>query len=183
MIRINLLPVRAAKKKESLMLHGMAAGAALILVIILSMGVYVFFRSKVSVLNGDIEKGNAELVALEAKTGELQNIIAEKNKVQGKLDVVDRLSKARSGPIDMYKLFSKTVPDYAWVINVTDKGSSVRIEGMAISEIVVSEFMRNLENTGVFAKVELFEAASKGGVIHKGSQQAFFNYVIDLYRK
>jgi len=54
MIRINLLPVRAAKKKESIRFQLTVAGLATFLVAAVSIASYLVVGSEASSLNGQI---------------------------------------------------------------------------------------------------------------------------------
>ncbi|HZX36087.1 MAG TPA: PilN domain-containing protein [Thermodesulfobacteriota bacterium] len=160
MIRINLLPVRAAKKKESIRFQMTVAGLIIVMALIILAGVFIKLRSDVSELKGNIAAGEKELKELEVKVGELAKLKDEKRVVQGKLDVVRQLESARSGPVNLFNMISDAVPEKAWLSSLADTGGIIAIKGSALNDEVLAEFMRRLEaykGKGI-GKVELIVA-------------------------
>jgi type IV pilus assembly protein PilN len=78
MIRINLLPVRAAKKRESVRFQLTVAGLITFFVIALGMVFYLISSSEANALKEDIANGEAELSVLKQKIGELSKIKEQK---------------------------------------------------------------------------------------------------------
>jgi Tfp pilus assembly protein PilN len=57
---------------------------------------------------------------------------------------------------------ARCVPDHLWLTGATqDAGSSISLEGVTFSNLVVSDFMSRLERSPMFANVEL-EVAERG---------------------
>src|SRR3989337_3156185 len=98
MIRINLLPVRAAKKKESIRCQMTVAGLIIVMALIILAGVFIKLKSDVSELKDNIAAGEKELKELQVKVGELAKLKDEKRGVQGQLAVVRQLAAARPRP-------------------------------------------------------------------------------------
>ncbi|MFZ3071909.1 MAG: PilN domain-containing protein [Thermodesulfobacteriota bacterium] len=160
MIRINLLPVRAAKKKESARFQLTVSGLIIVLVVIILAGVFVKFKSDVSSLKDNIAAGNKELAELQIKVGELAKLQDEKRIVQGKLDVVRQLEKARSGPVNLFDMIADAVPEKAWLNSIAENGALIAVTGNAMNDEVLADFMRRLEaykDKGV-GRVELIVA-------------------------
>jgi type IV pilus assembly protein PilN len=84
MIRINLLPVRAAKKRESVRFQLTVAGLITFFVIALGMVFYLISSSEANALKEDIANGEAELSVLKQKIGELSKIKEQKRIVAEK---------------------------------------------------------------------------------------------------
>ena len=62
---------------------------------------------------------------------------------------------------------AKCVPDHLWLTGATqDAGTSLNLEGVTYSNLVVSDFMARLERPGMFSNVEL-SVAEKGNVTDK----------------
>ncbi|MBE9529609.1 MAG: fimbrial protein, partial [Proteobacteria bacterium] len=91
MIRINLLPVRAAKKKESVRFQYTVAGLVTFLALAASLAVYFTARSEASVVAGQISSGQQELTQLKKKIGELSKIKKQKKVVEEKLKIIKNL--------------------------------------------------------------------------------------------
>lgn len=144
MIRINLLPIRAEKKRESLRFHLTVAGLMLIMVIVASAGYTVKLGGDVSALDGDITNANKELAVVEKKIGELTNLKHQKSLVQNKLDTVDDLEKGRTGPVRIFNMVRDSLPEKVWVKTLKDNKTSVSLGGVAGDEDFVSEFIERL---------------------------------------
>jgi type IV pilus assembly protein PilN len=155
MIRINLLPVRAAKKKESVRFQLTVAGLITFMVLAVSFALYFSAGSEASALSAELRRGQDELVQLKKKIGELSKIKAQKKIVEDKLDVIKKLEAARTGPAELFDMISESIPDKAWIKSFKDRGPKVILQGYAASDEVVAEFMRRLQRNKRLKGVEL----------------------------
>ncbi|MBI5902434.1 MAG: PilN domain-containing protein [Deltaproteobacteria bacterium] len=156
MIRINLLPVRAAKKKESVRLQFTIAGLVVFLCVSVTFIVYLTLRGEASALSTSISNGEQELGQLKLKIGELSKIKEQKKIVESKLDIINELEKARTGPANFFKMLSDSVPERAWVASIKDDGRGIALKGYASTDEDVAECMRSLAKyTAVFEAVDL----------------------------
>ncbi|HHL39364.1 MAG TPA: fimbrial protein [Deltaproteobacteria bacterium] len=155
MIRINLLPVRAAKKKESIRFQLTVAGLVTFFVTALVGVFYFIVQGEAGQLADEIAAGEAELKALKKKIGELDKIQEEKRKVEEKLEIVNELEKGRSGPVELLVKVSEAIPDTAWLTSLKERGSLIVLRGIASSDDVVADFMKGLERQKGLGRVEL----------------------------
>ncbi|MEK6531555.1 MAG: PilN domain-containing protein [Deltaproteobacteria bacterium] len=155
MIRINLLPVRAAKKKETLRMQLTIAGLITFFVIAVMMVAYVTLRSEASALAQEISKGNDEIAELQKKIGELSKIKEQKRVVEEKLGIIKKLEAARTGPTELLRKLSEAIPDRAWLALMKETPSGVSIQGYADTDDVVADFMRGLQKFKELGSVEL----------------------------
>ncbi len=155
MIRINLLPVRAAKKKESVRFQLTIAGLVTFMVLAVSFAVYFTARGEASSLSADISRGNEELEQLKKKIGELSKIKAQKKIVEDKLAIITELEAARTGPTKLFLMISKAIPKKAWLKTFSERGDRVTLKGYASTDEVVAEFMRRLQQNKQLRRVEL----------------------------
>jgi len=155
MIRINLLPVRAAKKKEFIRFQLTIAALATIFVISLSLAYFFIVRSDARMLSDNISTGREELRKLQRKVGELSRIKEQKKVVEEKLKVINSLEAARTGPTTLFRIVSNAIPQKAWLSAFKDKGSIVILDGYAYSDEVVAEYMRRLQRDLKVGAVEL----------------------------
>lgn len=165
MIRINLLPIRASRKKETarqqISILALSVGGVLLVGICL----YLMLVSKITTATQQIDTSENELKALKAKIGAIDNIKKLQAEVKKKLDVLSQLRREKSGPASRLAALSDAVPEKLWLTKYVESGSNVSISGFALSEELIALFMRNLQNSGSFANVELqvSEQASIGG--------------------
>ena len=155
MIRINLLPVRAAKKKESIRFQLSVAGLITFVVFIVTIGVYVKFTAEASALRDDITKGNKEIEELKLKIGELSKIKEQKKVVEDKLNVIKKLETGRTGPIDFFNMVGDSIPEKLWLLSFNETGVVTTLKGYAADEETVADFMRGLQKHPELGRVEL----------------------------
>jgi type IV pilus assembly protein PilN len=155
MIRINLLPVRAAKKKESVRFQYTVAGLVTFLALAASLAVYFTARSEASVAAEQISNGQQELVQLKKKIGVLSKIKKQKKVVEAKLKIIKNLEAARTGPVILFRIIEKSRPSKVWLKSITDKGSVVSLAGYAENDEDMAEFMRRLAKFPQIKHVEL----------------------------
>ncbi len=180
MIRINLLPVRAAKKKESLRFQLTVAGLITFFVVALVTIVYIAVNSEVADLRSEIQRSEEELKALKARIGELAKIKEQKKVVEEKLAIIKELDAARSGPVDLLVKISNAIPRRAWLNQLKDEGRQIILKGAALSDDVVADFMRGLERYADLGRVEL-EVARRAKDAETGRDVV--NFTIRLEKK
>ena len=99
---------------------------------------------------------NAELADVKARYLERQR---EAENYKRRVDVIDQLRAAQAGPVDLLSTIGATVNDTeaVWLNSMKDQGSSVDIEGMALSTDAVASLIANLQKTGHFRNIEIKE--------------------------
>ncbi|VAW36348.1 Type IV pilus biogenesis protein PilN [hydrothermal vent metagenome] len=180
MIRINLLPVRAAKKKESLRFQLTVGGLIIFLVLSITIAVTLKVSSDVSMMKEDLEASRRELVQLKRKVGKLSKIKEQKRIVQSKLDVVSRLEAARKGPTLLFAKISSVIPERAWLSSMRDQGRVVTLSGVAAAEEDIAAFMRGLQDFKDFNRVDLVVAQTADGRIAGRNSMKFTIQVFKL---
>ena len=146
MIRINLLPVRVAKKREMgkqiLILFAAFIVAA-------GVGNYMWYADR----KAEFDSNAAGIAGVKNKIAELEKVIGEVSKindrkaeVEKKLGVLDNLRKGRSGPVKMMDALASAMPKKLWLKTFVEEKSGVKIAGSAISHDEVAEFMRGLSS-------------------------------------
>jgi len=166
MIRINLLPFRVSKKKESIRQQLSVAGLSFIL-LVLAIGVVHYYKGKeIDRLNVVIADKEKELGALKVETGELTKVREENKIIKGKLDIVKQLEENKAGPLRLFEEISRAIPERAWITKLTDSETSISMTGNAMSGEDISMFMKNLEKMPGIKMVELevAEMTEKSGI-------------------
>jgi len=170
MIRINLLPGPRAKdgaqqqdvRREALIGLGVTAVAL----------TGCFYYS--GVLDDTIEAKQQEkqdkgkqLAVLKEKIKKVEDFEQKKKLLEEKNQIIDQLEKARLGPVRMMDFVSQSLdPLKLWLVAMSIKGGSVELEGRALSNDDVVEFVKNLRRTDYFGAIRLDEtrAATEGKV-------------------
>ncbi len=171
MIRINLLGIQKGKNKRSA-----ASSAAVmevgdvgspkmkILVVLAVAGLFnLGYWYQLDRQHRDIAakmevavRKNAELADVKARYLERQR---EAESYKRRVDVIDQLRAAQSGPVKLLNTIGQTVnnTEAVWLNTMKDTGPSIDIEGMALSTDAVASLIANLQKTGYFKNIEIKE--------------------------
>jgi type IV pilus assembly protein PilN len=156
MIRINLLPFRAARKKENIRRQ---ISIYLLSVVFLAtvMGYYYLnLTRQVNALEDKTEK-NKKNLARYAKTNkriaELKKKIEE---IRAKLEVIQELEEKKTGPVHLLDEIATAVPpDKLWLRSLSEQKGILTLEGTAMDNDTVALFMTNLEKQKHIVSVDL----------------------------
>ena len=155
MIKINLLPVRAAKKKESAIQQFTIAGTAVVLVLLVVTSLYFLKSVQITETKKDITLANDKINELKTKIGKLEALKTLKEQVKKKLDVLAQLRKNKTGPAQRLATLSDLTPDKLWLTNYSESTQDVKIAGIATTEELIAQFMKSLEASSDYISVEL----------------------------
>ena len=155
MIRINLLPVRASKKKETELQQIVIFCAVIVVAAAVVMTLYFVRLTQVANTKNDITAANSKINELKSRIGKLEELKMLKEQVKKKLDVLAQLRKNKSGPAQRLATLSDMTPDQLWLTGYTETGENIRISGVAYTEELIAQFMRALEASIDYMAVEL----------------------------
>lgn len=163
MIRINLLPVRQLEAESVRRRELTIGGVALALAFLVMGGVYFFQWREHSRLENELTDLRGEIQALNVKVkevGELQNKIKD---LRGKNKIFEDLSKKRVGPVRVLESLSLATPTSLWLTELRENRGNLMINGLAIDNQTIAEFMRALANSKYFDNVDLVEVIQEKG--------------------
>ena len=102
------------------------------------------------------EQKNRELADVKARYLERQR---EAENYKRRVDVIDQLRAAQAGPVNLLNTIGETVnsTEAVWLNSMKDQGTSVDIDGMALSTDAVANLISNLQKTGYFPNIEIKE--------------------------
>ena len=155
MIRINLLPVRAAKKKEAVQRHLALFAIGLVLV----LGAFlVMYKIKDNALAG-VEQQNsrleAEIANLKKIIGEVEVYKEQEVLLEKKLEVIRTLKANKIGPVHMLDQLATRIPEKLWLSTLQESNKKVTLKGVSINNEVIATFMSRMEESDYFAEVYL----------------------------
>lgn len=155
MIRINLLPVRAAQKKEKLRGQIAVLILSLILVVAACGGIYANQLMRIEAVRDEIRANKQESDRLKKTIGEVAQFKKMQQELRGKLDVLDKIKQGKKGPVHLLEELSSAIPDKVWIESFKEADGVISIKGGGLNEEVVAEFLRNLEASAYYQGVEL----------------------------
>ena len=167
MLEINLLPVREARRQADLRQYMMQ----LVLTVILAVGVIGLVHSRI----GDqVERAQARVKQMQNDIDQfkpqLQQVAAFKKRkaeLEKKLDVIDGLDRARTGPVRVLNELATRTPDRLWLTSLSTKGKTISLRGQSLDNELVALFLRSLGDSEYFGNVDLDSTklgAEKGGL-------------------
>lgn len=155
MIRINLLPVRAAQKKAKL--HGQMAvmGLALIVIVVACAVIYSSIMISISSEKKEIAGIEKEINSLKKVLGEVSRFKQLQKEYQAKLDVLMALKEKKTGPVHLLDELSRVLPEKLWLDDFQEAGGNISLKGVGLNEATVARFMKDLEASPYYQDVEL----------------------------
>ncbi len=157
MIRINLLPVREARRQANARQQGVFIGIAATAALIVCVGAYFWMAAKISSEQHQIQLAKAELRELEAVQKKVDEFTREREEIENKLQVIAKLESVRSGPVRLMNELADRIPQRVWLTKAVAKGGALELEGYSMDAEIVATFLTGLEESPVFSKVELQE--------------------------
>lgn len=155
MIRINLLPVRQSKKRETVQ-QQLLAFAGVIVATIIACIVWTAYNSNVATQRKDqIAERRKELTQLDKIIGEVNEFTAKKKELEEKLAIIETLKKGKTGPVRALDDLASEIPNRVWLTKVDEKSRTVTIEGLAVDHEDVSSFMKSLQKSKYFSSIVL----------------------------
>ena len=153
MIRINLLPVRASKKRESGRQQIVVGALVLALALLGNYYWYNQIDNDERALDARISATRDDISKLEKTIGEVKSITAEKKALEDKLKILDNLKKGRTGPVKVMDELSNLIPARVWLADYQEQGGSVTMHGSAVNYEDLSVFSKKLKTSKHFTDV------------------------------
>lgn len=165
MIRINLLPLRAEKKKETLRQQGLIALGVVLLVGAAILGVHLTLGADIKDLRQRITDRKAEIARLQAVIGEVKEFRKKKRALEEKIAVIAGLEERQRGPSQVLHELAVLVPEKLWIESLKDTGGSLSLDGVAIDNQTIAQFMTKLETSPWFegVRLEVTRQVARGG--------------------
>jgi type IV pilus assembly protein PilN len=164
MIRINLSTIKKGvkKSKAKVELQSQLIFAIVVIFLVLGGAVYgwIWLGSKVNRLENEKVQAQRELASLKEKVKEVENYEKDKKNFEDKIATIEQLKKNQKGPVIMLDEISKNIPERVWITKIAESGGRINMEGNAISNTDLVNFVNNLKKIKGFSNVELLE--SKG---------------------
>ena len=156
MIRINLLPFRAARKKENIRRQVSVFALSLVLVVIVAAWFNYFLAGKVSTLEKKISDTKAQVEKYNKINKEIAEIKKKLAILNKKIEVIKTLDLTRQAPVKLLDDMSRLIVDkQMWLTGIQEKNGSIRVTGIALDNPTVAEYMTRLESAKQYRNVKL----------------------------
>jgi type IV pilus assembly protein PilN len=156
MIRINLLPFRAARKKENIRRQISVFFLSFFLMLAVLIYYNIHLGGQIKDLKTDVDATKNEVAKFQKITKQIDEIKKKLAILEKKTEVIRTLETNRFEPVEMLDNMSgKTIANRMWFTSFDDRPQNVRIDGIALDNKTVADFMTRLEGTGLFGSVRL----------------------------
>ena len=165
MIRVNLLPHRAEKRRAR-QIQLVAFGA---IALLLGIAIVGFVHAAISTQISYQERRNQylkdETVVLDKQIEEIKKLREQTDALLARKTVVENLQTTRSDVVHLLDQMLRILPDGVYLKSLKQSGSRVNLVGAAQSNARVSTLMRAIENSPWLESPTLVEihAAGSGG--------------------
>jgi len=162
MIKVNLFPFRAARIKENIRRQVTIYVLSVIFLILASSYFYLDLNNKVNTLREEQDVKQKELDSFKdtnRKIAALKRTIAA---VEVKLKTIKRLEKGKTGPVKLLDDIAMSVPgDKLWLTTLKEQKGTLVLNGTAMDNETVADFMDRLQNTQSINSVQLVRTRQK----------------------
>lgn len=180
MSRINLLPWREEKRKELQTQFVTMLGIVAILAAAAWAAVHFYHVQLIDVENSRIAHIEQNIAIVDKKIEEIKELEKEKDRLLSRMRAIEQLQGNRPLIVRFFDELITSLPEGMTVTSISQKGTSISIDGLAQSNARVSSFMRQLENSEWLAKPDLkvIQESSVGGNKPVNSFTLTFSQVI-----
>ena len=156
MIRINLLPFRAARKKENIRRQASIFFLSFFLVVIVLGYLHINLGNKIANLKAKIETTKKEVAKYDKINKEIASLKKKLEILKKKTSVIVSLEKNRFEPVRLLDTMSlKIIAKRMWFNSFKSSDKTVDITGLALDNKTVADFMTRLQGSGLFSAVKL----------------------------
>lgn len=170
MIRINLLPYRAFRKKENVRRQVSIFFLSLLLVLVVLVWIHFYLGSKQKTLKTSVEDTKKELASYKEKDQRIRELQQKLADLEKRTQVIKDLEQNRHEPVYvMDGLTQKVVESRMWLTRLALGDQQMDLSGVAVDNKTVADFMDNLQamrksgqaNAPLFPQIDLKQVQSE----------------------
>jgi len=156
MIRINLLPFRAARRKENIR-RQVSVFVLLLIFFMLALFYYnLLMNNTIARKRSEIKSVKKQIVLYKKKVNKVSSIKKKLKNMQQKFEIIKSLQVRRRESVELLdKMTGIIVPKRMWLTSLKTDNKNVKITGIAFDNKTVADFMTRLENSSLFSNVDL----------------------------
>lgn len=148
MIQVNLIPVRAQKRRETVRQFISAYFLSIVLLLAVMGYLWLSLRNEVKSLERRSTQLSNEINQYAKYDSMLKELKEKKAIIDKKRSIIKDLQNDRDRVVRILALLSVELPaDKIWFERLTISSNSISLNGVALSNEAIAEFMRNLESS------------------------------------
>lgn len=155
MIKINLLLTRKEKKKAGVRKEFVILILAVGLVLILLAALNWKMGKEKEDMVAQISETKKEIARYKSLAVEVTKAKEAQKVLQDKLNIINSLKKGKETPVRVLDEISVDKPEKLQLESMKKEGSKLGIEGIALDDETIVQFMTNLKKSKLFKNVDL----------------------------
>ncbi len=156
MIQINLLPIRQIKQRIRVRNEVLVFFVAF-LVLLGLLGLFaVGMSQKVSTLHENIARLNEKKQSYTPILNQIKKFEKDKKALDSKIDVIKKLKKNSQITVQVLDQIASVSPaNRLWLKSIKQSGNNVSLQGVALDNRTIAEYMKSLKTSPIFADAVL----------------------------
>ncbi|MBT8359952.1 MAG: PilN domain-containing protein [Deltaproteobacteria bacterium] len=151
MLKINLLPIRQLKKRAKARNQIIAAFFIICSVLVLLALAGALQAGRISTLNEDIALKTKEKKSFDKVVKELAELEQKRLDLNNKINIINKLKTDSSLTVHILDEVAKLIDNSRmWLTSVDQKGGSLTLEGYALDNQTIAQFMDELKFSSPF---------------------------------
>jgi type IV pilus assembly protein PilN len=162
MIRINLLPFRAARKRENIKRQITVYCLSVALLLVAMIYTFIHLNSSLADAKEEQQRLNNELKKYEETIKQINELNKKIKLIEEKLGVIKKLEEGKTGPVRLLDEIAMAVPkNKLWLESIRESQGNLSLSGTARDNETVADFMVNLEKMVSINTVDLQSIQAK----------------------
>ncbi len=155
MIQINLLPIRAERRKE-LIRKQLSIAVLTLFFAVAVMGLFFYrIQTQYNKTKNTLERTNKQIKRLEPIIKKIDQYRKQKDEVSKKIAVIIDLDHYRLAPVITLSDLNRLRPEKLWFTSLKEKGQHLTISGVAVDNETIVNFLNNLKHSATLKKADL----------------------------
>ncbi|MDD8025509.1 MAG: PilN domain-containing protein [Acidobacteriota bacterium] len=135
----------------------------IVLAIILLGGLALLQRRAISHEQELLSAAQDQVKRLQPVVDKLDEIEWQKLYLEKKVELIRNLRAQQGLAVSILDAVSRDIPEWVWLTELSLNRAGVLIKGRALSNVLVSDYVRGLEQAGPFAAVGIINTQQKSG--------------------
>ena len=154
-MQINLLPREKIKKRSPYLEQVIIAAISVAVIVVFLFSFWLYLVNRIDTLDKKILDTKVELEKLKKDEAQIAELKKSTQMYQQKINVIKQLEKNKTGPVKILDEIAIRNPKRMWLNNLKYQGTKLTLEGIAVDNETIAQFMTNLEDSPEFMNVEL----------------------------
>ena len=147
MIRVNLLPHRAEKRKARQLQFIVLSAISVAIGALVVGAVHIVISTQISYQEGRNNYLNQEIAILDKQIAEIKKLREQTQSLLARKNVVENLQSTRSDVVHLLDQMLRILPDGVYLKSLRQTGNHINLVGYAQSSARVSTLMRSIEDS------------------------------------